>query len=106
MLRIEEPFRKFFDWLKTEHPNWYSIIIAIAVLLWVNGFIGLVDYYIVHPNLPLRNMIILSIGLLIIYLNDGNLSELHSDNDTKIKKMMEWAAVQSSATQSGSNNNY
>jgi hypothetical protein len=76
--------RTLFQWIKKHHPNFYSIIISIAVLFWVDGFLGLLSYYVVHPNTPLRHFIILSIGLLIIYMNDGTFQELYNVNDDKI----------------------
>ena len=96
MFFFEKPFRLFFDWLKKTHPNIYAIIIAVAILMWVNGVIGLIDYYIVYSNKPFRYSLIMLTGLLIVYLNDGDLTELHADNNTKIKKMMEWGTVASS----------
>ena len=93
---MKDLFDFFFDWIKRDHPNIYAIIIAVSVLMWVNGVVGLMDYYIVYNNKPLRNFLIMSIGLAIVYLNDGNLTELHADNNTKIKKIMEWGAVRSS----------
>jgi len=81
---VENFFRTSFQWLKTKHPNFYSIIISIAILFWVDGFLGLLSYYIVHPNTPFRHLMVLSTGLLIIYLNDGTFSELYNVNDDKV----------------------
>jgi len=81
---VENYFRTLFHWVKTNHPNFYSIIISIAILFWVDGFLGLLSYYIVHPNTPFRHLMVLSTGLLIIYLNDGTFQELYNVNDDKV----------------------
>ncbi len=76
--------RKFFNWIKTKHSNVYSIIISMAILFWVDGFLGLLTYYIVHPNTPFRHFMVLCTGLLILYLNDGTFQELYNVNDDKV----------------------
>lgn len=95
MLWIERKLRSFFEIIQVNYPNYYIIIVAIAVIMWVNGVSGLVDYYIVLKNKPLRHFLVMMFGLFVIYYNDGTLSELHYvDNNGKIKRMMEWSAVQ------------
>ena len=81
---VENYIRKFFQCIKTNHPNFYSIIISIAILFWVDGFLGLLSYYVVHPNTPFRHLMVLSTGLLIIYMNDGTFQELYNVNDDKV----------------------
>ena len=81
---VENCLRTLFQWAKKNHPNFYSVIISIAILFWVDGFLGILSYYIVHPNTPLRHLMVLSTGLLILYLNDGTFGELYNVNNDKI----------------------
>lgn len=85
---VENCLRNIFHWTKKYHPNVYSVVISMAVLFWVDGFLGILSYYVVHPNTPLRHLIVLLTGLMILYLNDGTFSELYNVNDDKISDII------------------
>ena len=78
---------KIFDWLRISHPNWYAILISIGIIFWIEGIMGLIDHYLIIKK-PYCYFLILFIGLSILYLNDGLLSELYYVGDVDTNNIM------------------
>ena len=63
-------------YLKKNMPNIYQILVALSIALWFDG-INMITHSLVKPG---RNtgIIFVIVALLVFYLDDGNLNELHN----------------------------
>ena len=63
-------------YLKKNMPNIYQIIVALSIALWFDG-INMITHSLVKPG---RNtgIIFVILALLVFYLDDGSLNELHN----------------------------
>ena len=84
MRLIEKKIREGFEGIKKYSSNLYAVIISIAIISWVMGVMGLIEYYLIDDKNPLYYLILTIIGFSVSYLNDGSLSELYNvqDNNT------------------------
>tara|TARA_B100000575_G_scaffold222939_1_gene183349 strand:- start:4294 stop:4551 length:258 start_codon:yes stop_codon:yes gene_type:complete len=65
--------------VKQNYPNIYIIFISMAVAIWFNGCNMLIEHYF---SKTLNNGILLcTISLLILYMDDGKINELHNTDD-------------------------
>ena len=64
-----------FNYLKKQYPSLYVIITGIAIIFWFKGMYGILDHFI--PNTLQWSVGLVVIGILILYLNDFSLNELH-----------------------------
>ena len=58
------------------YPNLYAIIISIAIILWIQGIVKLIEYYVIVSKNPVSYMLNAFIGFLILYFNNNTLLEL------------------------------
>jgi hypothetical protein len=65
--------------LKKQYPNIYVIIISLAVALWFSGCNRLIDHF--SPNNVENGLLLCVISLIIVYMDDGKLNELHNADD-------------------------
>jgi len=65
-------FRK----IKNQHPNWYSIIIGLAIVMFWRGLWGIMDLYLFPGNELLSYIVSGALGLFLLYINDFRLSEI------------------------------
>ena len=65
------------SFLKKNCPNIYIIIVALAIGIWFEGLSILTES--IYPGKHIsKGVVLCSIALLILYLDDGSLSELYS----------------------------
>ena len=65
-----------FQWLKSKHPNWYSFIVGVSLIMFWRGIWGLLDLYFL-PNYEVWSYLIAGlVGLLLLYVNDFRLKEI------------------------------
>ncbi len=76
--------------IKKEFPNLYIIIISLAIAIWFSGCSRLIDN-LVDDTLK-SGILLCSLSLFILYLDDGKLDELH-DKDNNVNTA---AAIMSS----------
>lgn len=65
-----------FQWLKSNHPNWYSIVVGFLIILFWRGIWGLMDIYLFPGNESTSYIVSGVVGLLLLYLNDFRLKEI------------------------------
>lgn len=73
---FKEKEQNFVERLKERHPNFYSIMIAVAFIMVWRGLKGLMDLYI-FPEKPTLSFIFTTvIGLTLLFVNNFNLKEI------------------------------
>lgn len=70
--------KTFFQRIKKHHPNWYSIIVGAAIVMYWRGLWGLMDTYLFPGNEVLSYSASIVIGLLLLLANDFKLTEIES----------------------------
>ena len=68
--------RRLFKEFSRKHPNLYSIVIGVSVVLFVRGVLGFADLYLFPGHLPLSFGVSIAIGLALLYMNDFKLKEI------------------------------
>jgi len=62
--------------LKQQHPNANAIIIVLGIIMLWRGVWGLLDIYL-FPGLPtLSHLVTISLGILLLYLDDFSMDNL------------------------------
>ena len=81
--------------LKKKFPNIYIVLVAVAIGIWFDGLSILVQK--IYPGDSISKGIVLcSIALLILYMDDGSLSELYSHDGSNKNKTTKYAAASAS----------
>lgn len=62
--------------LRKSNRNWHTLIISIAVLLYIRGIFGLMDSYLFPENKMWSYVVSIVLGLLILFLNNNRLEEI------------------------------
>lgn len=65
-----------FQWLKSKHPNWYSIIVGASLIMFWRLIWDLLDMYFLPDNHLLSVIIPGVLGLILLYVNDFKLKEI------------------------------
>ncbi|MCK5590915.1 MAG: hypothetical protein KAI72_03065 [Candidatus Pacebacteria bacterium] len=69
-------FRQQFKKFRVSHPNLYSVVIGVSIMLFWRGTWILADEFIFPNNLLLSAVVSLTVGLFILYVNDFKLKEI------------------------------
>ena len=65
------------SWIKSQSPNLYIIIVAIAISIWFEGINIIIAHFFKEKTLKIGIIFCLA-SIMIFYMDDGNLSELYN----------------------------
>ena len=66
--------------LRKRFPNIYSILISVALILYLRGLLGIMDLFIFPHDKLLSYSVSIVLGLLFLFLNDFKLKEIEKTN--------------------------
>lgn len=71
----------FLTYCKSNHPNIYSLLVSILLVMWYNGAIGVINFLFPVRGLAISILLIL-IPITVFLTDDGKLDEMHSSDTT------------------------
>lgn len=84
-----EPRRKFRSRLfakLAKYPNLLIIYKAVSmIMVWV-GVWGLIDLYVFPKHPTIRYVLVVSLGIFFLYIDDGSIDELANVNQSRYDK--------------------
>ena len=63
------------NYIKKSYPNIYIIIVAICITLWFKGVNIIINLFVKKESIEVA-LLLISISMIILYMDDKSLSEL------------------------------
>lgn len=68
------------NYIKKSYPNIYIIIVAICITLWFKGVNIIINLFVKKDSIEVA-LLLISISMIILYMDDKSLSELKNINN-------------------------